>query len=279
MFIRCWGCRGSIPVSGADYLRHGGDTTCLEIRTADDRIIIIDCGSGIRRLGKLLLAEQRTAFSILFTHAQSDHIGSFPFFRPIYSSRTSIDFYGCPFTQDSIRAFVSRTMEPPFFPISIDDVRGTFTFHDICGEEFAIGSLAVQPITLNHPNGGLGYRFTEGGKSFVFLTDNELGSPHPGGLPFEDYRDFAAGADLLVHDAEYTEAEYVRTRGWGHSHYRQALELALAAGVGRFGLFHHNQDRTDDELDEMVTDCRRIIAGRGSSMECFALTQETAIVL
>jgi len=122
---------------------------------------------------------------------------------------------------------------------------------------------------------GQGYRFTEDGKTFVFLTDNELSHHHRGGRSRQEYVEFSRGADLLFHDAEYTPEEYARlTRGWGHSHYLDALELALEAGVRRFGLYHLNQDRPDTGVDAMVGHCRMIVEQRGSDMECFAVSQE-----
>jgi phosphoribosyl 1,2-cyclic phosphodiesterase len=279
MKIRCWGSRGSVPVSGREYDTHGGDTACLEIRTANDEVLIVDCGTGIRRLGIRLAAEGRPKLHIVFTHAHWDHVIGFPFFKPIYLPGTSIDFYGCPFAQKSIRAILSRTMDPPFFPVNLDEVSASFTFNDACIAPFVVDTVGVQPILLSHPNQGLGYRFTENGTTFVFLTDNELGFQHPGGLTYGEYRDFAAGADLLIHDAEYLEEEYPRRRGWGHSTSRQALQLALDAGVKRFGLFHHNQERTDLQVHGMVAECRRIVAEQGACLECFALTQDTELVI
>jgi phosphoribosyl 1,2-cyclic phosphodiesterase len=279
MKINCWGCRGSIPVSGPEYDFHGGDTPCLEIRTADDRTIIVDCGTGVRRLGNALLGEGRQELSIVFTHAHWDHIIGFPFFKPIYHAETRITFYGCPFAQKSIKTILAMTMEPPFFPVKLDEVKAEFSFQDSCISDFSVGSVHVQPVLLSHPNQGLGYRFTEGGKTFVYLTDNELGYQHPGGLLYGDYLDFCRGADLLIHDAEYTDEEYRRTRTWGHSTYREALQLALDAKVGRFGLFHHNQERSDGELQGIVDECRRIIFDAKSPLECFALTQETMLEL
>ena len=277
MFIRCWGARGSIPVSGEEYLRYGGDTPCLEIRTRDDRIVIIDAGSGIRRLGNRLLAEDRHDYTMIFTHAHWDHIMGFPFFKPIYLPETRISLFGCPFAQASVKGMISRIMAPPNFPVNFEDITAEIHYQETCQDTFTIGSLTITPIPLSHPNQGMGYRFEEEGKSFVFLTDNELAYRHPGGMAFEDYCAFAKGADLLVHDAEFRPEDYRLTRTWGHSVYTDALQLALDAGTSRLGLFHHNQERTDRGVEEMVEDCRKIADGR--SLECFAVHQDMEIVL
>ena len=277
MIVRCWGARGSIPVSGREYLRYGGDTPCLEIRTGNDDIVIIDAGSGIRRLGNRLIAEKRYEYSLIFTHAHWDHIMGFPFFRPIYRSGTHIDMFGCPFAQASVREMISRIMTPPNFPVDFENIKAEIQYQEACRETFQISGMTITSIPLSHPNQGTGYRFEEDGKSFVFLTDNELTYQHPGGLGYEDYRAFAKGADLLFHDAEYRPQDYQRTRSWGHSVYTDTLRLALDAGVGRLGLFHHNQERTDDAVDEMVADCRQIAAGH--PLECFAMHQDMEIVL
>lgn len=279
MLIRCWGARGSIPVSGPEFLRYGGDTTSVEIQTGRNDIILIDAGSGIRRLGNRLVRESTGNLSMILTHSHWDHIMGFPFFKPIYLDRTEISLHGCPFAQDSLRKMISRVMKAPHFPVDFSEIKARIDFSESCDRPFAIGSVAVHSIALSHPNGGLGFRFEENGRKFVFLTDNELSHGHPGGRSFEEYAEFSRGADLLIHDAEFTESEYGKTRTWGHSTYRDALRLALAAGVRRLGLFHHNQDRSDDALEDILGDCRRIIEEHGASMECFALTQtlETAL--
>jgi phosphoribosyl 1,2-cyclic phosphodiesterase len=277
MLIRCWGARGSIAVSGKDYLRYGGNTPCIEIRTKDDQIVVIDAGSGIRRLGNRLLAEARLDFTMLFTHAHWDHIMGLPFFKPIYQKEARILMYGCPFSQESVREMISRIMAPPNFPVNYNDILADITYQESCREVFTVGNMNVTPIPISHPNQGVGYRFQEESKTFVFLTDNELSYRHPGGMAFEDYCAFAKGADLLFHDAEYRPEDYPQTKTWGHSVFTDALRLALCAGVPRFGLFHHNQDRTDQAVDEMVEECRKISAGR--PLECFAVYEDMEIVL
>lgn len=279
MHIKCWGSRGSIPVSGEQYIKYGGDTACIEIRTKDDHIIIVDAGTGIRRLGNSLLAEDRFTYDIIFTHAHWDHLMGFPFFKPIYLDQTNITFQGCPFAQKFVETMLQRVMSPPNFPIRYTDVKTSFSFTPVCPEQLEIGSVSVIPIALSHPNKGNGYKFIEDGRTFVFLTDNELDFTHPGGLSFEAYREFSQGADLLIHDGEFTEEEYKYTRQWGHSLYTTALELAIQAGVKQFGLFHLNQDRSDQEMGQIVEKCQEIAGERGSDVDCFAVGSDMTIDL
>ena len=278
MLIRCWGSRGSIPVSGKEYLKYGGDTTCIELRTKDDNIVIIDAGSGIRRLGNSLVKEKRKELNIIFTHAHWDHILGFPFFKPLYIKDTRINMLGASLAQESIKQIISKTMQAPNFPVRFEDMKAEISYIGACPEWFRIKGLSIESIHLSHPNQGMGYKFTEDGKNFVFITDNELTYIHPGGLKFEDYIEFSRGVNLLIHDSEYLPEEYNKfTKTWGHSVYLDSLTLALEAGAKRFGLFHHNQERTDEQIDSMVTDCRRIIRERGSNMECFAVAKDMEI--
>jgi phosphoribosyl 1,2-cyclic phosphodiesterase len=279
MIIRCWGARGSIPVSGQEYIKYGGDTTCIEVRTHDDEIIIIDAGTGIRKLGNQLLAEERFRYHMIFTHSHWDHILGFPFFKPLYRKETSIRIFGCPFTQDSLKKMISKVMTAPNFPVDFNDMQADISFHEACENSFSIKSVTVTPIFTSHPNPGIGYKFVEDGKSFVFLTDNELAYKHPGGLDYEDYVDFSSQVDLLVHDSEFTEEEYKTKRTWGHSTYKDALKLALDAQVRKFGLFHHNQERTDKAVEEIVQKCREIIENNGIHLECFAVYEGLEIIL
>ncbi len=279
MIIRCYGARGSIPVSGEKYLKYGGDTTCLEIRSKNDEILIVDAGSGIRRLGNKLLEEKRYEYNIIFTHSHMDHILGFPFFKPIYNEKAIINLMGCPSTQGDISKLLSKAMSAPFFPIHFDQLKAKINYASDCPISFRIDSIEVFPINLSHPNLGTGYKFVEDEKTFVFLTDNELGYRHRNGMTFDEYADFAKDADLLIHDAEYTPEQYKSVKTWGHSNYIDSLNLALTAHVKRFGLFHHNQDRSDADQDLIVKECRDILKSKNSDMECFALTQTTELTL
>lgn len=277
MIVHCYGARGSVPVSGGQYLKYGGDTTCLEIRSRNDQIIIVDAGSGIRRLGNDLLEQCRYEYNIIFTHSHMDHIQGFPFFKPIYDERTTIHLLGCPTAQGDLKKLLSRSMSAPFFPFPFENLKATINYSVECALDFEIDSIGISSIHLSHPNVGMGYGFVDGEKKFVFLTDNELGFRHRNGRDFDAYVDFARDADLLFHDAEYLPEEYNAKMTWGHSTYRDALDLALKANVKQFGLFHHNQDRGDDALDKIVGICKGIIRDRGSDMECFAVNQDMEI--
>jgi ribonuclease BN (tRNA processing enzyme) len=147
-------------------------------------------------------------------------------------------------------------------------------YEKACPSEFNIGSVRVTPIPISHPNGGSGYKFIEDGKSFVFLTDNELGFVHPGGRTFKDYVQFSTTADLLLHDAEYTSEEYKIFKEWGHSLYTDVLDLARKAGVKRLGLFHLNQERTDDQMDEIVDQSKQYIADNQLNIGCFGVATD-----
>jgi phosphoribosyl 1,2-cyclic phosphodiesterase len=268
MKIKIWGSRGSIPVSGKDYLKYGGDTTCVEIRTRSGDIIIIDAGTGIRRLGNQLADEKCFDLNFIFTHAHWDHLMGFPFFKPLYFKKSTLRMHGCPFHSKFVETILSKVMAPPNFPVKYSDITAQMSYPNACPTKFDIGSVNVVPIALSHPNGGSGYKFIEDGKTFVFLTDNELGYIHPGGLSFEDYLSFSSDADLLIHDAEYTPEEYKSFMDWGHSVYTDALDLAQQAAVKKLGLFHLNQERTDKEMEKIVKDCSNRIAAKGSNLTC-----------
>jgi phosphoribosyl 1,2-cyclic phosphodiesterase len=278
MKIRIWGTRGSIPSPGREMSRYGGNTTCVEVRLTDNTLIIIDAGTGIRKLGQALIGETGLKdINLLLTHSHWDHLQGFPFFLPAYSGAYTIRVLGGPLARQSLKKYLAHQMEPPFFPVNFRLLEARFHFDGSDAVEAVgtrrIGGADVTSIPLNHPNGGYGFEIREQGGTFIFLTDNELGFSHPGGLSMEEYAERCRGADLVLHDAQYTDEEYERTRGWGHSTYSAAVSLAAAAGVRRFGLCHHDPDRSDDELDALVLKCRHQLRLAGSEVDCFAVRE------
>lgn len=280
MLIRCWGSRGSIAVSGREYIKYGGDTTCIEVVSNAGDLIIIDAGTGIRPLGNLLVDERRNKkINLLLTHAHWDHLSGFPFFKPIYRKDTELKVYGPQPTQVSLKSIISKTMSSPYFPIELEDINASISFLGMGHKDYTVGSVSITTIPLSHPNQGVGYRLEEDGKTFVFLTDNELSYKHPTGVEYSEYVKFSEGADLLMHDAEFSREEYRRTKKWGHSVYNDTVKLALDAGVKTLGLFHHNQERTDKEVDAIEAECKKIISESGSKMKCVAVGVATEFKL
>lgn len=287
MRVKVWGCRGSLPTPGPDTLRYGGESTSIEVRSDSGECIAVDAGSGIRKMGLELVRDGDVSrLSLLLTHAHWDHLLGFPFFAPAYDPRFSIFLCGGPRGQRSLWDHLTQQLQAPYFPLDRTALKASFELGCACDRvvcnhllEAGNGSIACHSIPLNHPNGGYGFKFMSGGKTFVFLTDNELGYRHEGGLSREALVAACADADLLFHDAQYTEEEYTRKRGWGHSTTIDAVQLALDAGVRRLGLFHHDPDRTDNEIDREVRRCRDRIATVGSDLDCFACADGMTIDL
>ncbi len=275
MRIKIWGCRGSLTTAGRDVVRYGGYTTCVEVRMDDGTLVVIDSGSGIHKLGNALLAEPGIGeMYLLLTHSHWDHLTGFPFFKPAYMSKYRIHVRGGPDAKTSLHKYLAHQMDPPYFPVEFNVLKAGFDFDTEDGGGLSFGNTRIVPIPLSHPNGGYGYAFREGKKKFVFLTDNELGFTHPGGLSEEDYLEAARGADMLFHDAQYSDGEYAeKTKGWGHSSYTAAAEFAVKAGVRRFGTFHHDPDHGDDEIDASIRLCRSVAKKHGSRTDCFAVAE------
>lgn len=279
MDIKCWGSRGSVSVSGKQYVKYGGDTTCIEISAKTGETIIIDAGTGIRQLGNSLLKRDITRYHLLFTHAHWDHIQGIAFFRPLQYGKVNIIIQDRKFSGIRTQDVLSEVMSQPFFPIGLADLKADIRFDKALNNTFSIGSLDIETIPTSHTGGGLGYKFTEDGKSFVFLTDNELGYDHPEGKGFQAYLDFSRDVDLLFHDGEYTEDEYKKKTSWGHSSIQDVLRLASQAGVKKIGLFHLNQDRTDDQMDQIVSHCRAELKKKNTPLDCFAVFSGMSIHL
>jgi len=280
MRIKIWGCRGSIPSPGCDTSVYGGNTTCVEVRLNSGSLIVMDAGTGIRCLGNALLkAGAPKQLTLLLTHAHWDHLQGFPFFLPAYTDGYSICVRGGPGVGRSLEDFLAHQMDPPYFPVRFRDLKASFDFQAENGNRLSIGDAEILPIALKHPNGGYGYKFIEDGHSFVFLTDNEIGFEHPGGLSDDAYAELCHGADLLIHDGQYTQKEYEITRGWGHSTFQGVTDLGIAAEVKRLGIFHHDPRHMDADLDRYIEECKRRIQERKSRIKVFGCREGMEISL
>lgn len=276
MKIKIYGCRGSLPTPGISTNKYGGNTTCLEIVSTAGDVAIIDAGSGLNNLGKDLLTEGAVkSVRFFFTHAHWDHLLGFPFFRPAYRKDFTLTLCSGPHAQSVIRDYLSHQMQAPFFPVELDALSANMVFNcdNPCQEErfCCCGSLQVKAFPVDHPNGGFGYRIMENGKMFAFAPDNEINYGHPDGPGRDEFVRLFKDIELLIHDAQYTDNEYKITRGWGHSTFSATVDLAIEAGIKRLGLFHHDPDRSDADLNEQVAFCRDRIRAAGSNLECFAV--------
>jgi phosphoribosyl 1,2-cyclic phosphodiesterase/ActR/RegA family two-component response regulator len=296
--LKFWGVRGSIPTPGADTAWYGGNTSCVEVRVGGE-IIVLDSGSGIRPLGRALMAEfgaRPIHLSLLITHTHWDHIQGFPFFRPAYDPKNQVTVFGFEGARQGLQSTLSSQMESPYFPISLQQMPGHISFEEVKGLDFKVGSVPVQAQFLNHPGACTGYRLKTPGGDISYLPDVELfqrlrsTGEAEGALQQPQERHFASEQDrrvvefiqdseALILDAQYNAAEYQTHAGWGHSCAEDAVAFALRAGVKRLFLFHHDPDHNDDEISRMVARAREMTANHGSSLVVEAAREGFELVL
>ena len=280
--VQFWGTRGSIPSPGPQTVRYGGNTPCVEVRTSEGWLIILDAGTGIRELGRTLIERANGApieGDIFVTHAHWDHIQGLPFFAPIFQRGNHFTIWGSRSMETSIDRVVRDQMSPVVFPVTFEQLDAAIDFQEL-GEERCQGTgYEVRAIRVRHPGGALGYRFAESngnGRELVYISDNELSPSAVYDVP-EDWRpqfvEFVRGASVFVHDTMYTIDEYEYHRGWGHSTYHDALDVAIEAEVETLVLFHHKPERSDDEVDKRVDECRKLAKSRGSRLEIIAAAE------
>ncbi|MGB9474283.1 MAG: MBL fold metallo-hydrolase [Candidatus Udaeobacter sp.] len=294
--LKFWGTRGSISVPGPCSLRYGGNTTCVEIR-ADGEIIVLDAGSGIRPLGLALEREFRMEpikLHLLITHAHWDHIQGLPFFAPAYEKKNEIRVRGYDGVDTSFGKIMAEPMKAPFFPIAMRELSARIDIKKLTEMEFSAGKVQVRARFVNHPGVCAGYRlFTDAG-SIAFLPDHEpyrfLHSAKANDLNPEQAKkigieeriglvEFLKGSDVLILDAQYTDAEYESHIGWGHGSVSSAVSLALDAEVNRLLLFHHDPSHDDAMVDAMVDDARRLIHESGKALEVAGAREGEELVL
>ena len=294
MKIRFWGVRGSYPAPGPQTNRYGGNTSCVEVRPKTGPSIIIDAGTGIRRLGKEMMqgpwGEGHGAAHLLISHTHWDHIQGLPFFAPLYQAGNQIYLYARQRDDTHLRAVFASQTEDPYFPVPFEAVEADVSFRELVeGAQFEIGDVHVSCTRLNHPWIAMAYRLDCDGASVVYATDTApftdvllehefINTPPRPGDPLvpehaaklramrDHLVELCRGADFLIYDTQFTPAEYLARPHWGHSTPYDAIAIAGAAGVKTLALFHHAPERTDDEQDRILEAARESAQGTGLSI-------------
>ncbi len=292
MRIRFWGVRGSYPVPGPQTNRYGGNTSCVEVRPRNGPHIVIDAGTGLRRLGKDLMlrdgfGEGRGASHLLISHTHWDHIQGLPFFAPLYQSGNKLYVYARRRDDTHLRAVFATQSDDPYFPVPFNATKADVAFRELVeGARFQIGSVKVSCTRLNHPWIAMAYRLECDGASVVYATDTAPFTdillehefiktpPRVGDAPSPEHAsklrdmregliELCRGADLVIYDTQFTPEEYRSRPHWGHSTPDDALEVALAAQARTLALFHYSPERSDDEQDVVLAETRAKVAGTG----------------
>jgi phosphoribosyl 1,2-cyclic phosphodiesterase len=272
--VKFWGTRGSIATSGRATFRYGGNTSCTEIRY-EDTVILCDCGTGAREAGIELVREfkgQPLHVHIFIGHTHWDHIQGFPFFVPAYLPGNRVSLYSLRGSDKSLERIFTGQMDSNYFPVDLTEMKADLFFNELEGP-VEIGKVKVSHAYLNHPGVAIGFRVEAGGKSVVYLTDHEpywrLTGDNDQNRKLDGEIDaFAAGADLYIREAQYTEEEYPSKRGWGHATWKDAVNSAHQAKVARLFLYHHDPVHDDEMLDRILATCRAYMQENGMKFEC-----------
>lgn len=295
--LRFWGVRGSIPSPGPATVRYGGNTTCVEVR-ANNEIIILDGGTGLRPLGRELQAEfpdQPLNLTLLLTHTHWDHIQGLPFFTPIYHPRCRLRILGFEGARRGLVNVLTGQMESPYFPVPFGELPGNIEVEELKDLTFPVGSLRVQAWFANHPGICVGYRINTDEGAIVFFPDNEPhcrydadGNPHPtrkdASLEYARSQEakmieFIRDAEVVMLDAQYDRNEYERHVGWGHGCVDDVVTMAIKANVKQLFLFHHDPDHDDGKIDQMLAHARALVDQRKSSLQVECATEGRVVQL
>ncbi len=292
MKLRFWGTRGSVPTPGEQTVRYGGNTPCIEVRLGENKLIILDAGTGIRALGERLVSNGKPVHAfLLISHPHWDHIQGFPFFRPIFLAGNEFTIIGGESKRITLRKMITDLMNKIDFPLHLIKVKAKIKFRRVAEEEFNIFDATVKTMFVNHPSFSLGFRITHRGKSLAYISDNE---PFDGevarlkrnvdpqivrrymeatGDQNQRLYDFVRGVDVLIHDATYTPEEYKEHVGWGHSHYLFSINVAIRGRVKKLVLFHHDPTHSDAAVDEIFLKCQKEILSQKAALRCVAAAE------
>jgi phosphoribosyl 1,2-cyclic phosphodiesterase len=270
--VHFWGVRGTIPCPAANTLRYGGNTACVEMRCGAQRLIF-DAGTGLRQLGREMVANGQSVRShLFFTHTHMDHVIGLPFFRPAYNDHNALEFWSGHLTSQGRRLeeVLVQLMQPPFFPVPLDIMHACIAFHDFSpGDVIEIGEgITIRTAPLNHPGGAVAYRVEFAGRAACYVTDTE----HVTDEPDVAVLGLIRGADLVIYDATYTDEEFDRFIGWGHSTWQEGMRLCEAAGARQLVAFHHDPDHDDDALDRIAAEIERRRPGSLVAREGLVIT-------
>jgi phosphoribosyl 1,2-cyclic phosphodiesterase len=269
MRIKFWGVRGSTPTPQPENLRYGGNTSCVEVRL-DDRIFLFDCGTGLRTLGHQLRREFNgtpVSAHVFVSHFHWDHIQGLPFFGPLYDRPENRFIFHSSSRARTLKRVMEEQMAAPYFPVDMSEMKSERSFYDIEAGRVPFDDVTVEAMWLNHPQGCLGFRIESKSGVVVYATDNE-----PGDAEFDkNVRQLAAGADVLIYDAQYLPEEYeAHKRGWGHSHWREAVNVVMESGAKELILYHHDPEHDDACIDKIVKEARNYyprVRGAAEGME------------
>ncbi|MEM1121477.1 MAG: MBL fold metallo-hydrolase [Bacteroidota bacterium] len=254
MRVKLWGTRGSVPSPGPETQIYGGNTACVTV-TAGDDLIVLDAGSGIRRLGNDEMVKKHPVIHILLTHLHMDHILGLGFFGPLYNPAQEVHIWGPSSFNHSLVDRLNRYLSPPLFPVNIRELPAKVIFHEVTHGFFEINGLTVYANYVCHPGPTLGYRIQSDKHTFAYIPDHE---PALGLRNFSVDPEWTSGynlaedADLLIHDAQFSDEEYKHCIGWGHSSMAHALKFAKLAKVKRLLFFHHDPNHSDKLLEELA---------------------------
>jgi phosphoribosyl 1,2-cyclic phosphodiesterase len=259
--VKIWGCRGSLAAPGPETVRYGGNTSCVETRLADGRLLIVDAGTGARNFGAAMGRDRPERIDVLLTHLHLDHIEGLGFFGPIWDPKVEIHIWGPPSPLHTLRERLATYFSPPLFPVHLDDIPSHLEFHDVPEEEWEIGGARIKAEPVNHPGPTVGYRIEENGKVFTYISDHEPAL----GIDLQEVSPewisgygLAYGADVMFHDAQYTEDEYPSRVGWGHSSVAHTVTFGLITKVRQLFFFHHDPLHSDDQLEAMLVRAREL---------------------
>jgi len=265
--ITYFGVRGSCPCSSDQQRRYGGNTSCVLVEVAGEPPLILDMGTGLRALGHhlnvgLVPTGLPMRGNCLLTHLHYDHVLGTPFFPPMRDPGALLEIYGPAQDDDSLQATMAGMVKPPFFPVHMSDFRGELRYHDLKGnDEFTLGGIAVKARSIPHIGSTLGFRIEADGAVVSYLPDHQAPLDRESVAP--DVLELCDGADLVIHDAQYTEEEFVELFDWGHSTPAYAVRVATEAGAKRLDMFHHDPGHTDRQIDVMLRAARQVAQSTG----------------